>query len=672
MNSPLLAVENLTVAYPPYDRDRQIIREVGFHLDAGACLGVIGESGSGKSTVALAILNYLARGGRYLGGRVLFSQQDLLQLPPRQQRKIYGRRIAHVAQDPTSALNPSLRVGQQLMEPMAIHLDLGPAERRKRAIALLEEVRLRNAEAILDAYPHQLSGGMQQRVCIAMALTCDPDLLILDEPTTGLDAVTESAILRLLKDLKKSRNLAIILISHNLASVAGLADRLAIMYGGMVVETGPAAEIFAKPAHRYTRMLLDAVPSLRNPQDELVEIPWQEGKVPTSGCPFRERCDLVVPACAMEPPVVELSGDRISRCVRWEDASSRSKRSGGLKRKMLAPAPAQNVHPVLKVVDLSHDYRTSTSRRSGKKFRAVNDASLSLNESEILTVIGESGSGKSTLARSIVGLVHPSEGSIYIDNQDLARLKKYPRSIARKLQIVFQNIVGSLHPRKTIKTILARPYRLYEKRDPQIEELRDLMASVGLRSNLLGKRANALSGGEKQRSALGRAYAPKPSVLVLDEAFSALDASMKVRVSRLLLEKKNELRTSVILVTHDLPFVQYVSDRVLVMYRGWICDQGPADIMLRPPYHPYTETLVWSALDLEGEQPRNLNLSGDETAMREYSEGCPFASRCPRKLGPICETQFPPTRQWGDRRISCHIAVDELSKIQSAEFSHSG
>jgi peptide/nickel transport system ATP-binding protein len=496
-------------------------------------------------------------------------------------------------------------------------------------------------------------------------------LVILDEPTTGLDAVTESAILRLLEDLKKARNLAIILISHNLASVAGLADRLAIMYGGMVVETGPAAEIFAKPAHRYTRMLLDAVPSLRKPQDELVEIPWQEGRVPTSGCPFRERCDLVIPACAMEPPVVELGKERISRCVRWEDASSRSKQSGGLKRKTPAPAPAQNASPVLEVVALSHDYRTSTSRRNRKKIRAVNDVSLSLKEAEILTIIGESGSGKSTLARSIVGLVHPSEGSIYVGTQDLARLKKYPRSVARKLQIVFQNIAGSLHPRKTIKAILARPYRLYEARDPQLQELRDLMTSVGLRSNLLAKRANTLSGGEKQRSALGRAYAPKPSVLVLDEAFSALDASMKVRVARMLLERKNELHTSVILVTHDLPFVQYISDRVLVMYRGWICDQGAADIMLQPPYHPYTETLVWSALDLEGEQPKNLDLSREETAIREYPEGCPFASRCPRKLGLICETQFPPTGMWSGRQISCHIPVDELSKIQSAEFSTS-
>ncbi len=677
MASALLAVDDLTVAYPPYDADRTVLRAVNLALEPASALGIIGESGSGKSTVALAILDYLAPGGRYVGGRIRFRDQDLTRLSRRQKRSLYGRGIAHVAQDPMGALNPSLRVGTQLTEAMAVHLDLDRAGMRAKAIALLQEVRLRDAETLLDAYPHQLSGGMQQRVCIAMALACDPALVILDEPTTGLDAVTETAILDLLKELKVKRRLSIILISHNLAAVAGLADTIAIMYGGMVVESGPAAAIFARPAHRYTRLLLDALPSLRAPDRPLSEIPWQEAKVPRTGCPFRDRCDMSLPACAEPPAPATVTADRMSRCTRWRDVLANSGGPRNVESALGRPAEARPAAseaaplpaPVLRVTDLVHSYGRLRIGRRSTHIRAVDDVSFELRPGEVLGIIGESGSGKSTLARCVVGLVQPTAGSVRIGDKELASLARYPREFCRQIQIVFQNIAGSLHPRKSIQRILARPYQLYESRTPALDELRQLLASVGLKAHLLPKRPSGLSGGEKQRSALARAYAPRPSVLILDEAFSALDASMKVRVARLLLDKKRELGTSIIFITHDLPFVQYISDRLIVMYRGWVCETGRSADILKPPYHPYTETLVWSALRLEGERPATLDLAADERTSGSIGAGCRFARQCPRKVGAICETAAPPVQLLGDdREIACHIPVSELTRVQAAEY----
>lgn len=682
MASALLEVDDLTVAYPPYDADRTVLRAVNLALEPGTALGIIGESGSGKSTVALAILDYLAPGGRYVGGHIRFRDQDLTRLSRRRKRSLYGRGIAHVAQDPMGALNPSLRIGTQLTEAMAVHLDLDRAGMRAKAIALLQEVRLRDAETLLDAYPHQLSGGMQQRVCIAMALACDPALVILDEPTTGLDAVTETAILDLLKELKIKRRLSIILISHNLAAVAGLADTIAIMYGGMVVESGPAAAIFARPAHRYTRLLLDALPSLRAPGRPLSEIPWQEAKVPRTGCPFRDRCDMSLPACVAPPVPTTVTIDRMSRCMRWRDVltnggGQRNVESALGRRAAAAstqgnPVDCENaplLAPILSVADLVHSYGRLRIGRRSTHTRALDDVSFELRPGEVLGVIGESGSGKSTLARCVVGLIQPSAGSVRIGGKELAGLSRYPREVCRQIQIVFQNIAGSLHPRKAIQRILARPYQLYESRTPAVDELRRLLASVGLKSHLLPKRASGLSGGEKQRSALARAYAPRPPVLILDEAFSALDASMKVRVARLLLDKKQELGTSIIFITHDLPFVQYISDRLIVMYRGWVCETGRSADILKPPYHPYTETLVWSALRLEGEQPATLDLTADERTGGAIGTGCRFANQCPRKVGAICETAAPPVQSLGGgREIACHIPVGELTRVQTAEY----
>lgn len=666
----LLEILKLSVEYGP---DAFALRGVDIVVDEGEALALIGESGSGKSTVALSILNYLGAGGRVVSGGIRFRDTDLLKLGRRERQQIYGRRIAHVAQDPMSALNPALRIETQLTEGIRTHLRLAPAEARARAERLLNEVHLPEPERLLRAYPHHLSGGMQQRVCIAMALACDPDLVVLDEPTTGLDAATEAGILALLKELKEKRRLAVLFISHNLSLVAGLADRVAIMYGGRVVEFGPASAIFSGAAHRYTQMLLQALPALSQPDRGLVEIPWQDARIPHEGCPFRDRCDIATKDCETASRWQEIGVGHATACIHWQRAMERQAAQGndGGTVPVRTPPPSADAEILLDVQELSHSFAKFLARSRGARRNVVDQVSFSLRRGEVLALIGESGSGKSTLARCLVGLIRPRSGAIRLRGLDLARMARYPRDASRQMQIVFQNIAGSLHPRKTLDRILSRPYALYERRRPAPDELRGLVASVGLKSGILPKRPSALSGGERQRAALARAYAPKPEVMILDEAFSALDVSTKVKAARLLLDKKRELNASYIFISHDLPFVRYVADRIMVMYRGSICEIGPRTTIQSPPFHPYTETLVWAALDLEGMRPTMLQLG---TAAKSDSDasaatGCKFKARCPRKLGEICDREAPPLQRVAPEHwIACHIPSETLSAVQRAEW----
>jgi len=672
MAEPLLAIDALSIAYRGPRGDVPVVRDLTMRIDEGEIVGLVGESGSGKTSVALAMLNYLPRGGRVTSGDIRYRGASLLTASQSERRKIYGRRIAHVAQDSANALNPALRIGLQLAEGMLRHLDISAADARKRALGLLDEVHLRGGERILESYPHMLSGGMQQRVCIAMALACDPDLIVMDEPTTGLDASTEAAIFDLLRELKARRRLSVLFISHNLAAVRGMADRAIVMYGGRCMEAGGTAALFARPLHRYTQMLLHSLPTMRGRASETIDMPWQASKMPDTGCPFRDRCDLAVDACAQAPALVEVAPGRLSACVRWSDLPARDAANDAI-----APETPANVNEtgaraaVIAVRELSHRYRGRLLARSTRNTRlALDRVNFELRQGEVLAIIGESGSGKTTLARCIVGLQQPFAGSIVIDDVDVAPLAKRPRRLARNLQIVFQNIAGSLHPRKRVRKILERPFLLYENRNATDVQLDALAHSVGLRSELLDKMSHRLSGGERQRAALARAFAPRPKVIVLDEAFSALDVSMKMKVRNLLQQKKAEIDASYLLISHDLPLVRSMADRVLVLFQGAICESGPRHLTDTPPCHPYTETLLWSALALESMAPRHLDLErASQPSPAEIGPGCRFHHRCPRKVGEVCEREAPPLRDAGPAHtIACHIPIVELAKMQRDEF----
>lgn len=673
-----LVVENLSVAYRIADAQVLAVRDLSFSVHKGEVLAVVGESGSGKTSAALAALNYLPGSGRIVGGDVQFEGKSLLHLTPMQRRKLYGRRIAHVSQDPSASLNPALRIRTQLTEGMVAQLGLSRSQASERALKLLEEVHLADPAKVLRSYPHQLSGGMQQRVCIAMALACDPDLIVMDEPTTGLDAATEAAIFSVLKELRSRRGLSVLFISHNLAAVRSLADRVLVMYAGRGVEVGPTAEVFDRPAHRYTAMLLRSLPTMRSMDGMPIEIPWQGTSFPGSGCPFRDRCDMAASACESELSLAAIEPHRASACVFAEQlvqtAETRPLRDRIEDIAVLQPAgTAKTTKTVLDVQQLDHVYRRSVWASGPPARKTLDAVSLSIHEREVLALIGESGSGKTTFARCLVGLEAPLAGRLDFEGYDLRRRGRRPVEISRRLQIVFQNIAGSLHPGKLVRSILSRPYLLYDRRRPQEQELSDLVTAVGLKPQYLDKGAPALSGGERQRVALARATSSKPSLVVLDEAFSALDVSMKVKVMRLLQDQRNIDGMSMLLITHDLPIVRFMADRVAVLYRGWLCELGPVRVIEAPPMHPYTETLMWSALELEGLMPRSLDLARSAASDRVSADpdegGCRFRNRCPRYLGTVCDTQTPPMREAGPAHlIACHIPVTQLKHLQSGEW----
>ncbi len=682
MREALLVVDALSIAYRSPGGESRVVRELTFRIDEGEIVGLVGESGSGKTSVALALLHYLPRGGRVVAGDIRYRNVSLLAAPGRELRRIYGRRIAYVAQDPANSLNPALRIATQLEEGMIWHLGVSPTAARRRALALLDEVHLRGGERLLQAYPHMLSGGMQQRVCIAMALACDPELLVMDEPTTGLDAATEAAVFDLLRELKSRRQLSVLFISHNLAAVRGMADRVVVMYGGRCMESGPTTTIFARPLHRYTQMLLDSLPTMRGKAAGNLEIPWQASRDPVDGCPFRDRCDLAVSECGQDQEIVEVAPAHFSGCVRWHalppssptiiatgDLTAGSDEAAGRSGGVMPVA--DKAKAVITVRELAHSYRSSLLAAHTREPRlSLDHVSFELRQGEVLAIIGESGSGKTTLARCLVGLARPLSGSIIVGTTDLARLRRRPLSIARNLQIVFQNIAGSLHPRKRVRAILERPFLLYDRRHATDDQLREVTHAVGLRTEILEKLSGRLSGGERQRAALARAFAPRPGVIVLDEAFSALDVSMKMKVRNLLQRKQVELNASYLLISHDLPLVRSMADRVLVLFQGWLCEAGPRRIIETPPYHPYTETLMWSALALESLAPARLDQRRAMlTSPSEPGRGCRFHPRCPRKLGAICERETPPRQSAGpDHTIACHIPIHDLAAMQRAEW----
>lgn len=673
-NVALLSVEALTVTYGAGASEVVAVGGLSLQVRKAEILAIVGESGSGKTSAALAALNYLPLGGRIAQGDVKLNGRSLLGLSSAERRKVYGRHIAHVAQDPAASLNPALRIGTQLTEGMIALRSLDKATALERARMLLEEVHLADPAKVLSSYPHQLSGGMQQRVCIAMALACDPDLIVMDEPTTGLDAATESAIFDLLRELRSTRSLSVLFISHNLAAVRSLADRVLVMYAGRAVEEGPTGQVFARPAHRYSSMLIRSLPTMRSLDGMPIEIPWQGNNTPASGCSFRDRCDMAVASCQDEPRFIEVAVDRRSACV-FATQLLASPAGRSLRTRVHETLPAVRPNPsgkddVLRIAGLAHSYRKPMWAKQPVR-KTLSDLALGIGRGEVLALIGESGSGKSTLARCIVGLEKTISGAMDFEGYDLAKAGRRPVSVSRKLQIVFQNIAGSLHPGKLVAEILGRPYRLYEGRKPRTEELRQLVETVGLKSEYLDKLSPMLSGGERQRVALARATSSSPSLIVLDEAFSALDVSMKVKVMRLLQDKRAQLHLSMLLITHDLPIVRFMADRVAVLYRGWLCEVGPRSIIDEPPMHPYTELLMWSALELEGLRPRQLRLAQEARPGRQdvEGEGCPFRARCPRYLGEKCDTQVPATQIDGPgHRIACHIPVAELRKIQSDEW----
>ena len=584
---PGLALAGLSVGYSSGDGDVDtVVWDVDLVLEPGTVLGLAGESGCGKSTTALSALGYRPPGARLLGGSITFGGVDLLEAPLAVLRSLWGRRIAYVAQDASRALNPALTVGRLLRDPLWQHLRLRGEPSRERQIELLEAVGIPDPKRSLGRYPHEFSGGQQQRIAIAIAISCKPQVLILDEPTTGLDVTTQARITSLLRSVIREAGVAALYVSHDLALLAAVADDLAIMYAGQIVERGRTDAVLRQPLHPYTRALLGSVPSAT--RSRIVH--GIEGSPPArvvrEGCAFAPRCPLAEARCSRAPiALTRLSGGREVRCI-WADEAP-----GGRARDVTefpVPRPGE---PLLEVSGLGCEYRT---RRT--TVLAVRDLSLVVHTGELIGIVGESGSGKSTLLRCIAGLHAPRAGAIRFRGRAVEPLAiDRPRDICRDIQIVFQNPDSSLNPSHSVFGSVCRPLRLFRTALGNNDEraaVIELLEQVRLPAEVLDRFPHELSGGQKQRVAIARALAAGPRLLLCDEITSSLDVSVQAAVLELISDLAHRSAIAVVLVSHDLSVVRTIASRGLVMRAGEVCEEGDMERLFETPHHPYTKELM--------------------------------------------------------------------------------
>jgi len=662
-----LAVEHMDVSYKVRGADRKALRDVSFQIARHESYGLVGESGSGKSTVALALTRYLPRNGRVSAGSISINGQDPLAMGNAALRDLRARTVSMVYQEPGKALNPAIRVGRQVAEVYEIAGRSG-AEALERAEAMLRKVQISDPGRVMKRYPHQLSGGMAQRVVIAMAIAAGPSLLILDEPTTALDATVEAEVLDLVAGLREELDTSVLFISHNLAVIAKMCDRVGVLYAGELVEEGPAAQLFESPRHPYTVGLLRCIPrqGLRKDHSRLDTIPGflpPTGHAP-AGCIFAPRCSIAEDQCRQAaPPAFATGPDRSSRCYLHEQA-------GELPRNTPVDLQLSSPDSITDdpVVDLKGLSKTFTSR--GEAVKALVGVELRLQRGETLGLVGESGSGKTTLARVLLGLIVPDPGAIVeLDGKPLGpELRNRTREQLKALQIVFQNPDSALNRRHTVRRLISRPLHKLARLsgDALRDRLADLVRSVRMEDRHLGLRPRQLSGGLKQRVAIARAFGGGPRIVVCDEPTSALDVSVQAAILNLLADLQAKEQVTYLFISHDLGLVRYLSDRIAVLYLGRVMELGPAERVFSGPHHPYTEALLSAVPSLDGQRQERIKLAGEIPSAADPPTGCVFHTRCPRRLPTgICETTEPPLAEVEPGHLmSCHIPIDQLTNLQ--------
>jgi peptide/nickel transport system ATP-binding protein len=664
---PALDVSDLELAYRVRGIDRVVLRQVSFTIERGRSYGLVGESGCGKSTAALAIVRYLPRNGRVTGGRISVAGRDVLSLSRAGLRDYHARTVSMVYQNPGAALNPGLRVGAQVAEAFTV-LGVPAREAHDRVLQALARVQIADPSSVMGRYPHQLSGGMQQRVVIAMALAKDPALLILDEPTTGLDATVEAEVLDIVAHLQSELDTAVLFISHNLGVISKMCDRVGVLYAGRLVEEGPVETVLQDPRHPYTVGLLRCIPrgGVRKDHGRLDTIP---GFLPSlgahlPGCVFAERCALADDRCHEEEPPLELLGEgHQARCWYHERAADLPREESA---DIELPGVDRSSAPLVEL-----DRLTKVFTQRGQEVHALTEVSAVLWPGETLGLVGESGSGKTTLARTLLGIVEPTAGSVALEGRTLpGRYAKRAQTDLRALQIVFQNPDSALNRRHSVQRILLRSLRKLAGVRGQAARARmhDLAGRVRLTERTLTQKPVQLSGGLKQRVAIARAFAGDPRLVVCDEPTSALDVSVQAAILNLLVELQAEKRVSYLFISHDLGVVRYISDRIAVLYLGRLQEIGPADVVFGGPHHPYTEALLSAVPTVDGGGRERIRLEGDIPSAADPPTGCVFHTRCPRKLGPICEQEEPPLVDVEPgHAMRCHIPLEELRLLQRKE-----
>jgi peptide/nickel transport system ATP-binding protein len=684
-NGDTLKIEDLTVSYHTGGTSVQALRSLSLNIRFGETYGIVGESGSGKSTLALAVMGFLPANGAIESGRIIFQGEELRGRSRTAMRALWGMRMALVPQDPLASLNPSLRIGAQVAEVLQQHLGLKGEALRQRVLELLRTVRLSDPERVYASYPHQVSGGQQQRALIAMALSTEPELLVLDEPTTGLDTTTQAAVLDLIRDLMRVRGTAALYVTHNLGVVARVCDRVAVLYAGELVEDGPTKGLYRQPLHPYTRGLLDSVPRLGE-NKSAVRLRSIQGSIPAldelpGGCIFRPRCSLAIEICKQDPPLNPSGEGRTSRCHRWEEilrgeVSARQKTPDA----SLAKPHTARDETILGMEEVEvHFHRGLTLREmitAGRPpgVRAVDGVDLQVGRGSTLGLVGESGSGKTTLARAVMGLTPRTAGEMFLLGSELpAGLGQRDKETRTHLQIVIQNPSEALNPYLTIGESLRRPLQTLLGLSRSEADLRvhDLLEAVHLQPEYARRFPVELSGGEKQRVVIARAFTTNPDLLVADEAVSSLDVSVQASILNLLSELQAEHASGMLFISHDLAVVGFLADDIAVIYLGKLMERSPVRTVFDPPYHPYTEALLSAIplIDPAAEQVE-IRLEGEVPAASQIPAGCPFHTRCHRFLGDICVEEKPPWRRnEAGKEIYCHIPLDELERKQSRPFA---
>ena len=689
--SPLLDIQDLHTDIEIRSGVVHALSGVDLYVNPGETLGIVGESGSGKTMTALSLMGLLPQGGRVSSGSIYLDGQDLTKMPLHAKRKLRGTKVGMIFQDPLTSLNPTMKIGLQVCEPLRVHKNMSKKDALERAVEILKRVGMPRPEIVINNYPHQLSGGMRQRVMIAMALVCEPRILIADEPTTALDVTTQMQILDLIDELRDEYQMGVILITHDLGVVAGHTDRVAVMYAGRIVETAPTKTLFTEPKHRYTSSLMAALPERALAAGtKLFSIPGAPPSLTNLpvGCRFASRCLWAGAECVERYP--DLSGEGFHTYSCFHPVQEGDESPAELQAKLEGSAPIDEAvaepgarvvygevedtdEVLLDVKEASREYASSGSgflKRDKGVVSAVDRVSITLKKGETYGLVGESGCGKSTMGRLIAGLEPPSGGAIELGGRDLATLKgRDAVRIHRDVQMMFQDSYAAMDPRMRIDQILAEPMSIQKTGNTRqiAARIMEIIEQVGLTEEILDRYPHEFSGGQLQRIGFARSLTLAPDLIVADEPVSALDVSVQAQVLNLMKDLQAELGLSYLFISHDLAVVQYMADRIGVMYLGRIVEEGPAKEVVENPKHPYTKALIDSIPVPDPEfshDDQAIKLTGEPPSAVNPPKGCRFRPRCPF-AGEECKIQPLLTEE--THRVACHHPLLQMSTTQEVD-----
>lgn len=674
--TPLLELRELRTQFILGNDVASAVDGMSISIRSGEALGIVGESGSGKSVTALTVMRLLS-GRHALSGKVLFAGNDILEMDDQQLRALRGADVSMIFQDPMTSLNPVMKISTQLIEGMRAHGRFTDREAESRALELLKRMGIASPERVMAGYPHELSGGMRQRVMLAIGFANKPQLIIADEPTTALDVTVQAQILELLKEVSSESGTAVLLISHDLGVIANVCTRIVVMYGGEVVEEGSTRDILQSPLHPYTLALLNAAPNLESDPTLDKHLPSIGGMPPDilnmpRGCRFADRCVFKVAQCSTHPDLLAVGNGRMSRC--WVTQRGEPLVQKQPVSSLLASKPLSSLQDVtaagtvLEVVGLVKHFEVRSKELFGRNqiFRAVDGVDFFVRRGEMVGLVGESGCGKSTIARLLTRIHTPTAGSIRFEGQDISNASPAEmRPLRRRMQMIFQDPYASLNPRMTVAQILREPivfHGLASSSSDADQQVAALLDKVGLSPKSLRKYPHEFSGGQRQRIGIARALAVRPELIIADEPIAALDVNIQAQIINLLLDLQQEMGLTCLFIAHDLAVVRHISDRILVMYLGVIVESGTAFELFNRPLHPYTKSLISAIPVHDGnlKRPDRIRLKGELVTSMSAAKGCRFSARCPNAQ-PICSESIPVmTELLPGRQAACHFAMELL------------